>query len=116
MARIRIDFDHQVDTLAADIRRLLFEEWDPARVNCNDYMIDHYDDFIPTIYKLIVFGHAVDEIYAQLNFIEKGNLRLTPRKDINRRIADKLFAFGVARRGSGMARPIQKASALPAFA
>ena len=116
MARARIDFDHQVDSLAADIRRLLFEEWDPAHVNHNNYMIGHYDDYIPTIYKLIVFGNPVEEIYAQLNFIEKGDLRLDPRKDVNRQIAEKLFRLGVTRRGSGMARLIPKGSVLPAFA
>lgn len=116
MASARIDFDHQVDSLAADIRKLLFEEWDPAHVNRNDYMVGHYDDYLPTIYKLIVFGRSADEIYAQLNFIEKGDLRLAPRKDINRQLADKLFNLGAARRGSGMARLIPKGSVLPAFA
>lgn len=116
MARARIDFDHQVDSLAADIRRLLFEEWDPAHVNHNDYMIGHYDDYIPTIYKLIVFGRSAEEICAQLNFIEKGDLLLDPRKDVNRQIAAKLFSFGVAQRGSGLARLIPKGSVLPAFA
>ncbi|MCX7174684.1 MAG: hypothetical protein NT159_12355 [Proteobacteria bacterium] len=116
MARARIDFDHQVDSLAADIRSLLFEEWDPARVNRNDYMVGHYDDHIPTIYKLIVFGRPVEEIYAQLNFVEKGDLRLDPRKEVNRQIAEKLYNLGVGRRGSGMARLLPKGSVLPAFA
>jgi hypothetical protein len=105
MASAHIDFDHQVDSLAADIRNLLFEDWDPAQVNRNDYMVGHYDDYVPTIYKLVVFGRSAEEICAQLNFIEKGDLRLAPRKDTNRQIADKLFNLGVARRGSGMARP-----------
>lgn len=116
MARAKINFDHQVDSLAADIRRLLFEDWDPSRVNHNDYMIGSYDGHIPTIYKLIVFGHPVEEIYAQLNFIEKGDLRLVPRKDVNRQIAEKLFDLGVARRGTGIARLMARPPALPAFA
>ncbi|TRZ56833.1 MAG: hypothetical protein D4S02_14755 [Rhodocyclaceae bacterium] len=105
-----------MDSLAADIRKLLFEEWDPAQVHRNDYMAGHYDDFIPTIYKLIVFGHPVEEIYAQLNFIEKGDLCLTPRKDWNLTIAQKLFALGVAKRGTGIARSVIRYSASPAVA
>lgn len=99
MARAKIDFVHQMDSLAADIRKLLFEQWDPARVNHNDYMLGAYDEHVPTIYKLVVFGHSVEEICAQLNFIEKAALRLDPRKEVNRGLAEKLFVLGVARRG-----------------
>lgn len=114
MARAKIDFDHQMDSLAADIRRLLFAHWDPVRVSHNDYLIGTYDDFVPTIYKLLVFGHTAEEICAQLNFIENASLRLSPRKELNREVAEMLFALGVARRGP--ARGSTERRGMPALA
>ena len=83
--------------LAANIREILFHEWDPHSSNHNPVLADVYDDYIPAIYRLVKDRHTTEEediahISAYLNFVVKNYIGKTPDKELNLDVAAKIFA------------------------
>lgn len=81
------------EPLAAEIRSLLFCEWDPCGVNQNADCANEYDEYLPAIYRLASERRSIEEIAAQLNFIESSYISMVPRKELNRAIAEKIIAL-----------------------
>lgn len=85
--------------LAASIRKLLFLEWDPCRINHSAASIDVYDDYIPAIHRLAKERHSreasedIEDIAAYLNFVVKNYLGGVPDKALNHQVAEKIFAL-----------------------
>ena len=90
--------------LASNIRELLFIEWDAHGTNQNPASHDVYDDYIPAIHRLAKDRHSSDEtediehIAAYLNFIVKNYIGEIPDKELNRTVAEKIFALAEAAR------------------
>jgi len=81
------------EPLAAEIRRLLFSDWDPCRINMNIEGEDEYDSYIPAIHKLAKIAKSADQIAAQLNLIENSYMGGTVNKAVNLAVAEKIFAL-----------------------
>jgi hypothetical protein len=79
------------EPLAAKIRSLLFCEWDPCGVNQNADCANEYDEYLPAIHRLAKERRSIEEIAAQLNFVESSYINMTPRKELNRAIAEKII-------------------------
>jgi hypothetical protein len=84
--------------LAANIREILFHEWDPHSSNHNPVSVDVYDDYIPAIHRLVKDRHStededIEHIAAYLNFLVKNSIGETPDKELNLQIAAKIFAL-----------------------
>lgn len=90
--------------LASEIRELLFVEWDVHGTRQNPASSDVYDDYIPAIHRLAKDRHSSDDtediehIAAYLNFVVKNYIGAMPDKDLNRNVAEKIFALAEAAR------------------
>jgi len=84
------------EPLAAAIRKVLFEEWDPCSVNLNAECEDEYDDYLPAIHKLAKNGNSAAEIAAQLNFVENTMMGGIGDKAVNLAVGGKIFALAEA--------------------
>ena len=86
------------DPLTAAIRTLLFREWDPCSANGNIECEGDYDSYIPAIYRLAVDGKSINHIAARLAFVERHHMMLFPRKDLNKKVAARIFSLAEASR------------------
>jgi hypothetical protein len=89
--------------LAANIREILFHEWDPHSSNHNPVSVDVYDDYIPAVHRLVKDRHSTEEenienIAGYLNFVVKNYIGKTPDKELNLEVARKLFLLAEAAR------------------
>ena len=89
--------------LASSIREMLFVEWNPHRADHNPVLSDLYDDYIPAIYRLAKDRHSsekddIEHIAAYLNFVVKNYIGEDPNKELNHKIAAKIFALAEAAR------------------
>ena len=84
------------EPLAAAIRKVLFEEWDPCSVNLNAECEEEYDDYMPAIHKLAKNGNSAAEIAAQLNFVENTMMGGIRDKALNLTVGGKIFALAEA--------------------
>jgi hypothetical protein len=87
--------------LAANIREILFHEWDPHGSNHNPVSVDVYDDYIPAVHRLVKDRHSTEEenienIAGYLNFVVKNYIGKTPDKELNLEVARKLFLLAEA--------------------
>ena len=87
--------------LAANIREILFHEWDPYSSNHNPVPVDVYDDYIPAIHRLVKDRHSnekenIENIAGYLNFVVKNYIGKTPDKELNLEVARKLFLLAEA--------------------
>jgi hypothetical protein len=89
--------------LAASIREVLFLEWDPCGGNHHSVSVDLYDDYIPAIHRLAKDRHSsadedIEHIAAYLNFVVRNYIGESPDKDLNLKVAAKIFALAEAAR------------------
>jgi hypothetical protein len=84
--------------LASDIREVLFHEWDPHSSNHNPVSADVYDDYIPAIHRLVKDRRSTEDeeignIAGYLNFVVKNYIGKSPDKELNLKVAAKIFAL-----------------------
>jgi hypothetical protein len=72
-----------------EIRRILWEEWDPIGVNSNDHLRDEYDGYADQIYALLKLGGQKDEIAEYLRWAAVENMGLSEAGSV-RAIASKI--------------------------
>jgi hypothetical protein len=65
--------------------------------------VDVYDDYIPAIHRLVKDRHStededIEHIAAYLNFVEKNYIGKIPDKNLNLRIATKIFVLAESAR------------------
>ena len=64
------------ESLVDNIRTMLWEKWDPIGVNQYPEANDEYDDYAPTLAKLILNGGSETEIFNLLWSIETSHMGL----------------------------------------
>jgi hypothetical protein len=77
-----------------ELKRLLWEEWDPIGVNDWPYAIDEYDSYAFEIWKMLQRPTTVGKIEAYLKRIESRHMGLSVSRGRNRLVAEKAMAIG----------------------
>jgi hypothetical protein len=72
------------------LKRLLWEDWDPIGISGPDWPDDEYDSYAITIFGMLHRGADRDEIVAYLRWAEGENMGLQP-SHIHEGIADAIF-------------------------
>jgi len=49
----------------------LFQEWDPIGVNNNPLLVDEYDSYIPSIYRILSGSRSPEELISVLSEVER---------------------------------------------
>jgi hypothetical protein len=70
---------------AADLRRILMEDWDPIGVRGVPEAADEYDSYLPQIGSRLRDGATKEELVAYLTSIEEDRMGLTPSDAARRR-------------------------------
>ncbi len=70
--------------IMSDIRRVLWEQWDPIGVNDEPKAFGEYNGYASSIYNLLMRGAADDEIAQQLHTYETVNMGLHRRTNEQR--------------------------------
>jgi len=78
-----------------DIRRALFEDWDPIGVNSNQKLRDEYDGCIATVYRLLAEKAPASSIVDCLENLERKLGIQAKSEDHLRPIVDKLLALNI---------------------
>ena len=78
-----------------ELKRLLWEEWDPIGVNDMPEAIDEYDGYALEIWKRLQRAATLDEIEAYLDWAVIEHMGLSASSSgRNRPIAEKAIAIG----------------------
>lgn len=78
-----------------EIRSVLFKDWDPVSVSYNPDLIDEYDSYIGSIYRLIFINASTDEIAEALSKIERDQIGFDTPKEKLLPVAEKLKLINV---------------------
>jgi len=74
-----------------EIKRLLWEEWDPIGVSGPDWPNDEYDSYAFQAFVKLKGGANVSEIEAYLDWADSENMGLSGRPGRNGTIAQKII-------------------------
>lgn len=75
------------------IHKILLKEWDPLGIRRIPALRDEYDDYLPTIFKLIQEDSSESEIFEYLWWVEQKVLEKKGRKEHTLKIAKMLKAI-----------------------
>ena len=78
--------------IVESIRKVLFEDWDPVGVNCNENLRDEYDDYIPGVYRILTGSRDPMDIMAYLKRAESDEIEVSSRCDFYA-LGEKLLAI-----------------------
>jgi hypothetical protein len=79
------------DKLLAEVRRVLFEEWDPIGVNHDADMEDEYDNYAPRLTEMLLAREPKDSILNELWEIETVSIGLTGNRSATEYFAGQLI-------------------------
>lgn len=79
------------EKLLAEVRRALFEEWDPIGVNDNPLAEDEYDNYAPHLTEMLLARKPKDWIFKQLWLIETAHIGLTGNRQATAYFAGQLI-------------------------
>jgi hypothetical protein len=74
-----------------EIKRLLWEEWDPIGVNETDCPDDEYDGYAFQVFSKLKGGTTLQDVEAYLEWAETENMGLSSSSGRNRLIAQKII-------------------------
>jgi hypothetical protein len=75
------------------IRRILLDEWDPIGIGSLEEAHDEYDNYIPTIYRMMQEQAGIEKLALHLGKLEKITMGLKSRPEENRSVAKLLVAI-----------------------
>lgn len=81
---------------AAELRRILMEEWDPIGVRGVPEAADEYDGYLPQVATRLRDGATTEEIATYLTDVEEDRMGLGPSptaRERNEALADRLRAW-----------------------
>lgn len=81
------------DDLAASVRRVLLEEWDPIGINDVPEAQDEYDSYVSKICRMLREGCSTADIYSHLRWIESEHMGLDGNEIHARKIAERLASL-----------------------
>ncbi|MBR0573016.1 MULTISPECIES: hypothetical protein [Pasteurellaceae] len=75
-----------------DLKKILFEEWDPIGINSNNLLFDEYDEYAKSLYKVLAKNDiSSHQIIALLNHFES-NIGTSSTLIQKKQTADKILA------------------------
>ncbi len=63
--------EQRASEIQAAIRTVLFREWDPIGVNNNPLLVDEYDSYIPSLYRILSGSRSAEELVNVLAEVER---------------------------------------------
>jgi hypothetical protein len=67
------------DELLAEVRRILWQHWDPIGVNDQPGAFGEYDSYAPPIVSRLSRGTTASDIDSYLSYVETLDMGLSPR-------------------------------------
>jgi hypothetical protein len=81
-------------TLFREVRELLQTEWDPIGVRTVPTARDEYDNYVPTIARMVATREPVSHLVKYLLAVEREQMGLSGDPEGAARVAGKLFDLG----------------------
>ncbi len=78
------------DRIYKEINKILFEDWDPIGVNQNRLLLDEYEGYVPSIFKLLNENADEIKLSKHLYNIASVNIGINLSMEYHLNIAHKL--------------------------
>ena len=76
------------------VQDILFREWDPIRVNDNEFCSDEYNSYVPAVVQLLLSGADEYKLASRLSEFQRRNMGMSVIDDeLHRRVARRLLGL-----------------------